>query len=90
MRIGVLARLVAVGACLVALGFGVESVVHADSPATIAVGTNQVFIATTPDGTKADVSNAGSSSVSVIDIATNLVTATVTSVPSVVIAYPKR
>ncbi len=76
-----MARLIAGGACLVAFGFGIESVVHADSPATIAVGTNPIYIATTPDGTKAYVSNYSSNSVSVIDIATNLVTATIASVP---------
>ncbi|MSW82695.1 MAG: YncE family protein, partial [Actinobacteria bacterium] len=81
MKLGVLARLIAGGACLVAFGFGIESVVHADSPATIAVGTNPIYIATTPDGTKAYVSNYSSNSVSVIDIATNLVTATIASVP---------
>ena len=81
MRLGVLARLTAIAACLVASGFVVETVVHADSPATIAVGTNPIFIAATPDGTKAYVSNYSSNSVSVIDIATNLVTATITSVP---------
>jgi YVTN family beta-propeller protein len=45
--------------------------------ATVPVGSNPVYTAVTPDGTKAYVTNAGAKSVSVIDPSTNSVAATV-------------
>jgi YVTN family beta-propeller protein len=45
--------------------------------ATIAVGSNPLGVAMTPDGSKAYVANAGSNTVSGIDTATNTVTATI-------------
>jgi YVTN family beta-propeller protein len=45
--------------------------------ATVPVGSAPVLVAITPDGAFAYVTNSGSNSVSVINIATNTVTATI-------------
>jgi YVTN family beta-propeller protein len=47
---------------------------------TVNVGTNPLGVAVTPDGSRVYVSNSGSGTVSVIDTATNAVTATVSGV----------